>query len=69
MSTLLSKKARSALAEPLFNDNPVARQVLGICSALAVPPKCDVIAASPAVSGLPVARSVHQSAYRAPLPM
>jgi Na+-transporting NADH:ubiquinone oxidoreductase subunit D len=36
MSTLLSKKARSALAEPLFNDNPVARQVLGICSALAV---------------------------------
>jgi Na+-transporting NADH:ubiquinone oxidoreductase subunit D len=33
---VISKKSRSALAEPLFNDNPIARQVLGICSALAV---------------------------------
>ncbi len=29
-------KATDALTEPLFDDNPVARQVLGICSALAV---------------------------------
>lgn len=29
-------KATDALTEPLFNDNPIGRQVLGICSALAV---------------------------------
>ncbi|MEL6544174.1 MAG: Rnf-Nqr domain containing protein, partial [Myxococcota bacterium] len=29
-------KAADALTEPLFNDNPIGRQVLGICSALAV---------------------------------
>ncbi|MEO1171335.1 MAG: NADH:ubiquinone reductase (Na(+)-transporting) subunit D [Myxococcota bacterium] len=29
-------KASDALTEPLFNDNPIGRQVLGICSALAV---------------------------------
>ena len=29
-------KATDALTEPLFDDNPIGRQVLGICSALAV---------------------------------
>jgi Na+-transporting NADH:ubiquinone oxidoreductase subunit D len=33
---VIDKKAQEALSEPLFNDNPIARQVLGICSALAV---------------------------------
>jgi len=28
--------ARSTLVDPLFNDNPIGKQVLGICSALAV---------------------------------
>lgn len=29
-------KVKDALTEPLFDDNPISRQVLGICSALAV---------------------------------
>ena len=32
----LSKAEREALLDPLFNNNPIALQVLGICSALAV---------------------------------
>ena len=31
-----AKAERSALSDPLFDNNPIARQVLGICSALAV---------------------------------
>jgi Na+-transporting NADH:ubiquinone oxidoreductase subunit D len=30
------KKTRALLLDPLFNDNPIALQVLGVCSALAV---------------------------------
>lgn len=33
---MIDRKAKAGLTEPLFNDNPIARQVLGICSALAV---------------------------------
>lgn len=33
---MLDKPSRSALMDPLFDDNPIAKQVLGICSALAV---------------------------------
>ncbi len=33
---MLDKKSRAILLDPLFEDNPIARQVLGICSALAV---------------------------------
>ena len=29
-------KAREILLNPIFNDNPIALQILGICSALAV---------------------------------
>ena len=29
-------KARDVLLTPIFNDNPIALQILGICSALAV---------------------------------
>ncbi|HDP34695.1 MAG TPA: NADH:ubiquinone reductase (Na(+)-transporting) subunit D [Candidatus Hydrogenedentes bacterium] len=32
----LSRKEKEALVDPLFNNNPIALQVLGICSALAV---------------------------------
>jgi len=32
----LAKAEREALIDPLFNNNPIALQVLGICSALAV---------------------------------
>ena len=31
----MANKAKEAVLDPLFNNNPVALQVLGICSALA----------------------------------
>ena len=34
-------KPREALLDPLFDNNPIALQVLGICSALAVPTKLE----------------------------
>ncbi|NLN92027.1 MAG: NADH:ubiquinone reductase (Na(+)-transporting) subunit D [Candidatus Hydrogenedens sp.] len=33
---MLNKKQREALLDPIFNNNPIAVQVLGVCSALAV---------------------------------
>jgi Na+-transporting NADH:ubiquinone oxidoreductase subunit D len=41
MSALIGKKERAALIDPLFNDNPIALQVLGVCSALAVTTKLE----------------------------
>ena len=32
----MTRKEKEALLDPLFNNNPIALQVLGICSALAV---------------------------------
>jgi len=37
----MNAKNRQALIDPLFNDNPIAMQVLGICSALAVTTKLE----------------------------
>jgi Na+-transporting NADH:ubiquinone oxidoreductase subunit D len=37
----MNAKQRGALLDPLFNDNPIAAQVLGICSALAVTTKLE----------------------------
>ncbi len=37
----MANPAREALIDPLFNNNPIAFQVLGICSALAVTTKMD----------------------------
>jgi len=37
----LGKAEREVLLDPLFNNNPIALQVLGICSALAVTTKMD----------------------------
>ncbi|MCB9567593.1 MAG: NADH:ubiquinone reductase (Na(+)-transporting) subunit D [Myxococcales bacterium] len=37
----MDKKTKSALVDPLFNNNPIALQVLGICSALAVTTKME----------------------------
>ena len=34
-------KEREALLDPFFNNNPIALQVLGICSALAVTTKME----------------------------
>lgn len=41
MAQVWGKKERTALIDPLFNNNPIAFQVLGICSALAVTTKTD----------------------------
>ena len=38
----LSKSEREALLDPVFNNNPIGLQVLGICSALAVTTKLQV---------------------------
>ena len=37
----MANPAREALIDPLFNNNPITLQVLGICSALAVTTKMD----------------------------
>ncbi len=37
----MAKSDREAFLDPLFNDNPIALQVLGICSALAVTTKLE----------------------------
>jgi Na+-transporting NADH:ubiquinone oxidoreductase subunit D len=37
----MKQKQKKALLDPLFNDNPIAAQVLGICSALAVTTKLE----------------------------
>ena len=37
----MNAKRKAALIDPLFNDNPIAAQVLGICSALAVTTKLE----------------------------
>ncbi|MDD9947146.1 MAG: NADH:ubiquinone reductase (Na(+)-transporting) subunit D [Myxococcales bacterium] len=37
----MSSQSREALVDPLFNNNPIALQVLGICSALAVTTKLE----------------------------
>lgn len=37
----MANPAKEALLDPLFNNNPIALQVLGICSALAVTTKMD----------------------------
>lgn len=38
---ILSKQQREALIDPLVNNNPIALQILGICSALAVTTKME----------------------------
>ncbi len=42
MPKVLSRKERETLLDPLFNNNPIALQVLGICSALAVTVRMDM---------------------------
>ncbi|MFV2071299.1 MAG: NADH:ubiquinone reductase (Na(+)-transporting) subunit D [Thermoanaerobaculales bacterium] len=37
----MNQNQKKALLDPLFNDNPIAAQVLGICSALAVTTKLE----------------------------
>ena len=37
----MASKSQEALVDPLFNENPITLQVLGICSALAVTTRMD----------------------------
>jgi Na+-transporting NADH:ubiquinone oxidoreductase subunit D len=66
---IIDGKAKASLTEPLFDDNPIARQVLGICSALAV---TTLLAPSMvmclAVLGVLVASNVTISAIRSYIP-
>ena len=39
--SILSRKSRLVLKDPLINNNPISSQILGICSALAVAVKMD----------------------------
>jgi Na+-transporting NADH:ubiquinone oxidoreductase subunit D len=39
--SILSRKSRLVLKDPLINNNPISSQILGICSALAVTVKMD----------------------------
>ena len=39
--SLTAKEAKSLLWTPVFDDNPIGRQVLGVCSALAVTTKLE----------------------------
>jgi Na+-transporting NADH:ubiquinone oxidoreductase subunit D len=47
---MLDKRSRSALLDPLTDDNPIARQVLGICSALAVTTLLQLAASNVSIS-------------------
>lgn len=62
-------KARDVLIDPLFNNNPIALQVLGICSALAVTTKMDTaLVMSAAVVGVTMSSNFFVSALRHQIP-
>ncbi len=66
---MLSKQSRSAFLDPLFDDNPIARQVLGICSALAVTTLLEPSAVMClAVTGVLIASNVSISLIRHYIP-
>lgn len=66
---MIDAKAKASLTDPLFNDNPIARQVLGICSALAVTTMLEPSAVMClAVFGVLVASNVAVSTIRNYIP-
>ena len=61
--------ARDALIDPLFNNNPIALQVLGICSALAVTTRMDTaLVMSIAVVGVTMSSNFFVSVLRHHIP-
>lgn len=65
----MASKTREALIDPLFNNNPIALQVLGICSALAVTTKMDTaVVMSAAVFGVLTLSNFFVSALRSQIP-
>ncbi|MDD9937610.1 MAG: NADH:ubiquinone reductase (Na(+)-transporting) subunit D [Myxococcales bacterium] len=62
-------KEREAVIDPLFNNNPIALQVLGICSALAVTTKMETaVVMSLAVIGVLIFSNLAVSAIRNHIP-
>ena len=62
-------KTREALVDPLFNNNPIALQVLGICSALAVTTRMDTaLVMSAAVVVVTMSSNFFVSALRNQIP-
>lgn len=62
-------KTRDVLIDPLFNNNPIALQVLGICSALAVTTKMDTaLVMSVAVIAVTMSSNFFVSALRNQIP-
>lgn len=62
-------KTRDALIDPLFNNNPIALQVLGICSALAVTTRMDTaLVMSAAVVVVTMSSNFFVSALRNHIP-
>jgi len=65
----IQTKMRDALIDPLFNSNPIALQVLGICSALAVTTKMDTaLVMSIAVIAVTMSSNFFVSALRNNIP-
>jgi len=66
---MANAKPRDVLIDPLFDNNPVALQVLGICSALAVTTKMDTaLVMSAAVIGVTMLSNFFVSALRNQIP-
>ena len=62
-------RARDALVDPIFNNNPITLQVLGICSALAVTTKMDTaLVMTAAVVGVTMSSNFFVSALRNQIP-
>ena len=62
-------KARDALIDPIFNNNPIALQVLGICSALAITTQMrPALVMSAAVIGVTMSSNFFVSALRNQIP-
>lgn len=65
----MAVKSKDALIDPLFNNNPIVLQVLGICSALAVTTKMDTaIVMSVAVIAVLTFSNLFVSLLRAAIP-
>ncbi len=65
----MANPAREALIDPLFNNNPITLQVLGICSALAVTTKMDTaVVMSIAVIAVLTASNFFVSLIRTQIP-
>jgi len=65
----MASKTQAALLDPLFNENPIALQVLGICSALAVTTKMDTaLVMSAAVMAVLTLSNFFVSALRNQIP-